>query len=928
MWVRLNRYRFASRSVDVTKHTFACLVHERPDVIADLIANLRALEPEATLLLYDGSATGQLLSERLMVDPNVVIHPTPQPMRWGRLHDFAIDSMRFALQDLDFEALTIVDSDQLLLRPGYGERVATFLEDHPTVGMLGNAPEVQQRNSAIHPVRIAWREPALWRPFLDRLPGGSATFPHWTFWPSTVFTRHAAADLVRLFEDRELQAILRRTRMFATEEIVLPTLVAALGYDVATHPAAYDFVRYRVGYDVADVERALATPDVYWMHPVPRRIDDPVRARIRAIAMAQPRSRRAIKAATTRPGLDLSTIGGGLDPASLLLLVEVLRDGAAATSKRHRRRIATHDPASPIATAAGDILTAFGAPTQIDSLEAASAKPVDIALLDDGRGLIDLAVSANEAVARIRRGGWLCVSAGAIPVPKVAAVVRAVAAGARAEVRHAGTTVALKLPAGVPPGRAAGALANLRSSVERSVGIDGWFDADEAVLLAATAAAALTATARAAIVEIGSFCGRATTVLGDVARRTGEATVFAIDRFDGRVGETARLYSCGPTLDRFRAAINGAGLRTTVREVVGNPSEVDWSSPIGLLLVDGLHDYASVAADFKHYEPWLDPSSFVAFHDYGSYPGVNRFVDEVLRAGAYGETARLGSLIVLRPRGAEAAAIARPAPSTAVEPMDAGARPARALRRLPADTAAAAPRSGQQPLVSCLMPTYNRRAYVPAAIARFLAQDYPNRELIVVDDGSDSIEDLMPSDERIRYIRPPGRLTIGAKRNLAAELASGELLANWDDDDWVASWRLSYEVDALLRSDADVVGLNTLLYFEPASGRAWRYAYPRNDAPWVHDPTLCLRRATWEGDRFPDTNYSLDMTYLTRGRRKRVTALENERFYVGMIHSGNTSRKDTRGGRWRPTQADEILALMAADELGSTPGSSPRGFPN
>ena len=42
-------------------------------------------------------------------------------------------------------------------------------------------------------------------------------------------------------------------------------------------------------------------------------------------------------------------------------------------------------------------------------------------------------------------------------------------------------------------------------------------------------------------------------------------------------------------------------------------------------------------------------------------------------------------------------------------------------------------------LVSCLMPTADRRRYVPGAIASFLAQDYEPRELIVLDDGQDSV---------------------------------------------------------------------------------------------------------------------------------------------------------------------------------------------
>ena len=48
-----------------------------------------------------------------------------------------------------------------------------------------------------------------------------------------------------------------------------------------------------------------------------------------------------------------------------------------------------------------------------------------------------------------------------------------------------------------------------------------------------------------------------------------------------------------------------------------------------------------------------------------------------------------------------------------------------------------------QPLVSCVMPTADRRRFVPQAIGYFLAQDYPNRELVIVDDGKESVEDLV-----------------------------------------------------------------------------------------------------------------------------------------------------------------------------------------
>src|SRR5690606_5403689 len=117
------------------------------------------------------------------------------------------------------------------------------------------------------------------------------------------------------------------------------------------------------------------------------------------------------------------------------------------------------------------------------------------------------------------------------------------------------------------------------------------------------------------------------------------------------------------------------------------------------------------------------------------------------------------------------------------------------------------------PLVSCVMPTFNRRRFVPQAIELFQRQDYEHRELIIVDDGDDPVEDLLPEDERIRYLPLDVRRTIGQKANLAVEAARGALIAYWDDDVWYAPARLSYQVAALVEQEADLVGLDNWLKY-------------------------------------------------------------------------------------------------------------------
>lgn len=84
-------------------------------------------------------------------------------------------------------------------------------------------------------------------------------------------------------------------------------------------------------------------------------------------------------------------------------------------------------------------------------------------------------------------------------------------------------------------------------------------------------------------------------------------------------------------------------------------------------------------------------------------------------------------------------------------------------------------------LISCvLLTTYPKRAeMMRQAIRSYSAQTYPDRELVVVNDGIA----LTATAPNVRVVNTwPGQ-TIGAKRNLGAARSRGEWLAAWDDDD-------------------------------------------------------------------------------------------------------------------------------------------------
>jgi glycosyltransferase involved in cell wall biosynthesis len=113
-------------------------------------------------------------------------------------------------------------------------------------------------------------------------------------------------------------------------------------------------------------------------------------------------------------------------------------------------------------------------------------------------------------------------------------------------------------------------------------------------------------------------------------------------------------------------------------------------------------------------------------------------------------------------------------------------------------------RSVEPPLVSCICPTYNRppqyQHLVEEAVESFLRQTYPSKELIVLNDCG--AQELVCDAPGVRVVNMQERLpSLGDKWNAAMELARGELIAPWPDDDISLPWRLSLSVELLGNAD-------------------------------------------------------------------------------------------------------------------------------
>ncbi|MEZ5082193.1 MAG: glycosyltransferase family 2 protein [Bacteroidales bacterium] len=211
------------------------------------------------------------------------------------------------------------------------------------------------------------------------------------------------------------------------------------------------------------------------------------------------------------------------------------------------------------------------------------------------------------------------------------------------------------------------------------------------------------------------------------------------------------------------------------------------------------------------------------------------------------------------------------------------------------------------------MPTYNRPAFIPRAIRYFLNQDYPNKELLIVDDSTESVSGLIPDHHQIRYIRLEQKTKLGAKRNYCVEESRGDLILHWDDDDWMAPYRISYQVNELLKNKAEVCGLQQMLFYHLERRTGWLYRYPKNQRSWLAGGSLLYTKDFWEKSPFPDIQQASDTKFIWSRKLESFVVLDNYRFYIAMIHDQNTSPKNTGNGLWKPYPIQEIKSIISDD---------------
>ncbi len=155
-------------------------------------------------------------------------------------------------------------------------------------------------------------------------------------------------------------------------------------------------------------------------------------------------------------------------------------------------------------------------------------------------------------------------------------------------------------------------------------GIPGWFSVNEGHILSDIASHVEN---HHNIVEIGSWHGRSTLALSLGSQEGNGCAIHAIDPHSGIEGHNGSesFSSLKKNLFENRLSDNVMVHRTTSVEAI-----FEWNEkPIGLLFIDGLHDYASVKIDFETWSPHVVQGGYIAFHD-AVQPGPSTLILELL----------------------------------------------------------------------------------------------------------------------------------------------------------------------------------------------------------------------------------------------------------------------------------------------------------
>lgn len=247
---------------------FAVLVHNRREVVIDLLDNIRCYNPNSSIVLYNGGNDPDLCKGL-----EYPVCPTSRKLSYGVTAIYMLEVMRW-LEDINerYDYLINLDSDVLFSKEGFEDYIINEMKDKDYLGVGTKVPD--DDFYCLHQLR---QESAQWEPLLGQEPYYEA------FNVGQVYSRSLVRRMLTNDKYDQLYKNLRKTKAFGVDELVYATMVDRLGTEIHSYKKEVAItIRYRPHFHLDEVIGYLnREPNCYLFHPIYRRMEDESRCFIR-----------------------------------------------------------------------------------------------------------------------------------------------------------------------------------------------------------------------------------------------------------------------------------------------------------------------------------------------------------------------------------------------------------------------------------------------------------------------------------------------------------------------------------------------------------------------------------------------------------------------------------------------------------------------
>jgi hypothetical protein len=200
------------------------------------------------------------------------------------------------------------------------------------------------------------------------------------------------------------------------------------------------------------------------------------------------------------------------------------------------------------------------------------------------------------------------------------------------------------------------------------------------------------------------------------------------------------------------------------------------------------------------------------------------------------------------------------------------------------------------PKISIVTVTKNRPKFIKLCLLNIFQSDYPLNKIewVVIDDSENSIKELLPKNDFIKYFYYNENIKIGRKRNLGVEKCLNDYILFMDDDDYYPSESFKERITNMIKHNKNCVYCSSIGCFH-INKYISIMNVPPHQLPYyerVSEATLCFKKTFWERKKFEDNSSGAEGNYFIRDRYSECLEIPPEKIIVSLLHSSNTSHKD------------------------------------